>query len=130
MVPWILLRGYLNRLASVSVKNLDSQRGQETWFSFSPVFLMALWDAFYSRITGKQATWANTGGMKGGGSVLEVPNAIIIVVLFFCWIFAIYRFYDPEFSDFETPWQWFPGLFFGAFLIAQLWPMVKMSTQE
>ena len=25
MVPWILCRGYLNRLASVSVKNLDSQ---------------------------------------------------------------------------------------------------------
>mmetsp|Transcript_3694 Transcript_3694/g.7715 ORF Transcript_3694/g.7715 Transcript_3694/m.7715 type:complete len:575 (-) Transcript_3694:241-1965(-) len=130
MVPWILLRGYLNRLASVSVKNLDSQRGQETWFSFSPVFLLALWDAFYSRITGKQATWANTGGLKGGGSILELPNAIIIVILFACWAFAIYRFYDPEFSDFETPWQWFPGLFFGAFLIAQLWPMVKMSTQE
>lgn len=130
MVPWILLRGYLNRLASVSVKNLDSQRGQETWFSFSPVFLMAMWDAIYSRVTGKQAAWANTGGLKGGGSILELPNLVIIIVLFFCWCFAIYRFYSPEFSDFETPWQWFPGLFFGAFLIAQLWPMVKMSAQE
>ena len=29
MVPWIVLRGYMNRLASVSVANSDSQRGQE-----------------------------------------------------------------------------------------------------
>ena len=38
------------------------------------------------------------------------------------------RFY--EFDGFETPWQWFPGVFFGGYLMAQLWPMTKMSIQE
>ena len=31
---------------------------------------------------------------------------------------------------FTFPLQAFPGFFFGCFLMAQLWPMVKMSTQE
>ena len=76
MVPWILLRGYLNRLASTAINNLDSQRGQETWFSFSPVFLFALYDAFYSRITGKQATWANTGGLKGSARDVRLSMCV------------------------------------------------------
>lgn len=128
MVPAILLRGWLNRLASVTVNNIDSQRGQETWFAFSPIFLWAMYDAFYTNITGKSATWANTGGLKGHGSIMELPNIVILFTIFVCWIYSIYRFFEEK--DYQTPWQWFPGLFFGCFLMMQLWPMCRMSIQE
>lgn len=129
MVPWILLRGLLNRFASETVQNSDSKRGQETWFAFSSIYLWALIDAYYSKFTGKQATWSNTGGgARGAGSVLEIPNIIIFTCIFVCWIYSIYAFFDEE--QFQTPWAWVAGPFFGLFLLVNLWPLVKMSTQE
>uniref|UniRef100_A0A7S2RUS2 Glycosyltransferase 2-like domain-containing protein n=1 Tax=Rhizochromulina marina TaxID=1034831 RepID=A0A7S2RUS2_9STRA len=128
MVPYILLRGLLNRLAHNTVSNVDAVHGQEMWFALAPIYLWALFDAYYSKITGKHARWANTGGLGRNGSVMEVPNIVIFFVLLLSVVFTLYRFF--RLSDFEVAWQWFPGLFFGVFLLAQIWPTVRMSVQE
>ena len=131
LVPKLVVQGILVALSTLHVDNNDVLRSQQTWFSYAFVHVLGIFEGFYWKITGKEATWANTGAL-GGNSPMEIPNLLVYFTIFFGLIWAFVRFfagYDNTVTSHGTP-LFFASVFMGSFVLAQLGPMVRMSLQE
>ncbi|KAH7489060.1 Cellulose synthase catalytic subunit A [UDP-forming] [Phytophthora ramorum] len=82
LVPKIVAQSILSALSNRTVDNDDVLRSQQTWFSYAFVHVMAVFETFYWKITGKEATWANTGAL-GGNSIMELPNLLVFLAMIF-----------------------------------------------
>ncbi|RLN47215.1 hypothetical protein BBJ29_004685 [Phytophthora kernoviae] len=126
-LPVTFCRWVLNLLANRAVDNNDVWRAQQTWFSFSFITMMAIWEALQARVTGKDKSWANTGaGQKT--SWTEIPNVLFFFTLLFSQLVALIRFFQYE--NATNPWNYVSAMFFGFFVMSQFYPMVKMSITE
>ncbi|TMW66986.1 hypothetical protein Poli38472_012102 [Pythium oligandrum] len=126
-LPLMMIRWLLNLLANRAVDNNDVWRAQQTWFSYSFITLLAIMEAIQARVTGKEASWTNTGaGQKT--SWFEIPNVLFFFTLGVSQIVALIRFFQYE--NATTPWNYVSAMFFGLWIMAQFYPMVKMSITE
>ena len=126
-LPLMLIRWMLNLLANRSVDNNDVWRAQQTWFSYSFITMLAIFEALQARITGKEQSWANTGaGQKT--SWVEIPNVLLFFTLFISQFVALIRFFQYE--NATAPWNYVASMFFGFWVMSNLYPMVKMSLTE
>lgn len=126
-LPLMMVRWLLNLLANRAVDNNDVWRAQQTWFSYSFITLMAILEALQTRITGKESSWTNTGaGQKT--SWFEIPNVLMFFTLAVSQVVALIRF--MQYENATTPWNYVSAMFFGFWIMANLYPMVKMSVSE
>lgn len=126
-LPLNIAKWMLNLLANRAVDNNDVWRAQQTWFSYAFITMLAIFEAFQTRITGKESSWTNTGaGQKT--SWFEIPNVMFFFTLGVSQIVALVRFFQYE--NATTPWNYVSAMFFGFFIMAQYYPMVKMSITE
>ncbi|CAI5745564.1 unnamed protein product [Peronospora destructor] len=130
LVPKIVAQSILSALSNRTVDNDDVLRSQQTWFSYAFVHVIAVFETFYWKITGKEATWANTGAI-GGNSIMELPNLLVFMSMVFGMMWDSVRYfagYNNAATIHGTP-LYFASLFLGGFLASQLGPMVRMSVQ-
>lgn len=126
-LPLMLIRWMLNLLANRAVDNNDVWRAQQTWFSYSFITMLAIFEAIQARITGREKSWANTGaGQKT--SWVEIPNVLLFFTLFISQFVALIRFFQYESAT--APWNYVASMFFGFWIMTNLYPMVKMSLTE
>nr|AFB77612.1 cellulose synthase 3 [Albugo candida] len=126
-LPLMLSRWILNLLANRAVDNNDVWRAQQTWFSYSFITLLAIIEAIQARITGKDKSWANTGaGQKT--SWTEIPNVLMFFTIAVSEFVALVRFFQYE--NATSPWNYVSAMFFGLWIMSNLYPMVKMSITE
>lgn len=126
-LPVMLARWMLNLLANRAVDNNDVWRAQQTWFSYSFITLLAICEAVQARITGKDKSWANTGaGQKT--SWTEIPNVLMFFTIAVSEVVALVRFFQYE--NATSPWNYVSAMFFGFWVMGNLYPMVKMSITE
>ena len=126
-----MIQSILVALSTRTVDNADVLRAQQTWFSYAFAHTLAVFEALYWKLTGKEASWANTGAL-GGNSPLELPNILVFLITGFGVLWAICRYfsgYDASVSQHGTPLL-FASVFMGLFILVQLGPMVRMSVQE
>ena len=131
LVPKLIIQAFLVALSTRAVENNDVVRSQQTWFSYACVHVLAIFEGFYWKITGKEASWANTGAL-GGNSPMELPNLLVFFAMAFGVLWAIVRFfagYDNTVPSHNTPLV-LASVFMGGFILEQLGPMVRMSIQE
>ncbi|KAF0690345.1 Aste57867_18276 [Aphanomyces stellatus] len=123
-LPVMLARWMLNLLANRSVDSNDVWRAQQTWFSYSFITALAIGEAVRWRLTGVISAWANTGaGQKT--SWTEIPNVIMYFTIFISEFVALIRFFQYE--NATSPWNYVSAMFFGFWVMSNLYPMVKMS---
>lgn len=130
LVPKIVVQSVLSALSNRTVDNDDVLRSQQTWFSYAFVHVLAVFETFYWKITGKEATWANTGAL-GGNSPMEIPNLLVFLAMIFGILWRVVSFfcgYNNASTTHGTPLL-FASLFLGGFVASQLGPMVRMSLQ-
>ncbi|TMW66900.1 hypothetical protein Poli38472_012016 [Pythium oligandrum] len=130
LVPKIVAQSVLSALSNRTVDNGDVLRSQQTWFSYAFVHTLAVFEAFYWKITNKEASWANTGAL-GGNSTMEIPNVLVFFTMVFGVIWSVVRFftgYNNAETTHGTPLL-FASLFLGGFTASQLGPMVRMTIQ-
>lgn len=130
LVPKIVAQSILSALSNRTVDNDDVLRSQQTWFSYAFVHVLAVFEAFYWKITGKEASWANTGAL-GGNSPMEIPNLLVFLAMIFGIFWRVVAFfcgYNNAATTHGTPLL-FASLFLGGFVASQLGPMVRMSLQ-
>jgi cellulose synthase (UDP-forming) len=126
-LPVMLIRWMLNLLANRAVDNNDVWRAQQTWFSYAFITLLAIFEAIQARITGKDKSWANTGaGQKT--SWTEIPNVLVFFTIAVSEVVALIRFFQYE--NATAPWNYVSAMFFGLWIMSNLYPMVKMSISE
>lgn len=126
-LPLMLARWLLNLLANRAVDNNDVWRAQQTWFSYAFITMLAIGEALQARLTGKESSWTNTGaGQKT--SWFEIPNVLMFFTLGLSQFVAFLRF--MQYENATTPWNYFSAMFFGFWIMAQYYPMVKMSITE
>lgn len=126
-LPLMLIRWLLNLLANRAVDNNDVWRAQQTWFSYSFITMLAIFEAIQARITGREKSWANTGaGQKT--SWVEIPNVLLFFTLMISQFVALIRFFQYE--NATAPWNYVAAMFFGFWIMSNLYPMVKMSLTE
>lgn len=126
-LPLMLVRWLLNLMANRAVDNNDVWRAQQTWFSYSFITLLAIMEAIQARVTGKESSWTNTGaGMKTAW--FEIPNVLFFFTLAVSQVVAFIRF--MQYENATTPWNYVSAMFFGFWIMAQFYPMVKMSITE
>lgn len=126
-LPLMLVRWMLNLLANRAVDNNDVWRAQQTWFSYSFITMLAIFEAVQARLTGKEKSWANTGaGQKT--SWVEIPNVLLFFTLMISQVVALIRFFQYE--NATAPWNYVASMFFGYWIMVNLYPMVKMSLTE
>lgn len=126
-LPLMMARWLLNLLANRAVDNNDVWRAQQTWFSYSFVTLLAIFEAVQARITGKDKDWSNTGaGQKT--SWTEIPNVLMFFTIAVSEVVALIRFFQYESAT--APWNYVSAMFFGFWIMSNLYPMVKMSITE
>lgn len=131
LIPKLLIQSLLAALSNRTVENNDVVRSQEAWFGYSWVHCLAVIEALYWKITGKEASWANTGGIKRG-SIMELPNILVFFGGVFGIIWSVVRFF-AGYNTNETSHGaslLMASLLMGTFLVTKLAPMVKMSIQE
>ena len=131
LLPKLVIQSILVALSTRTVDNNDVLRSQQTWFSYAFAHTLAVFEAFYWKITGKEASWANTGAL-GGNSPLEIPNIVVFFTTLFGVLWAVCRYfagYDKTVSNHGTPLL-IASVFMGMFILLQLGPMVRMSVQE
>jgi cellulose synthase (UDP-forming) len=126
-LPVMIARWLLNLMANRAVDNNDVWRSQQTWFSYSFITLLAIGEALQARLTGKESSWANTGA-GARTSWTEVPNILMFFTLGVSQFVALIRFFQYE--NATTPWNYVSAMFFGVWIMIQLFPMVKMSITE
>ncbi|TYZ59982.1 hypothetical protein PybrP1_002157 [[Pythium] brassicae (nom. inval.)] len=130
LVPKIVAQSILSALSNRTVENNDVLRSQQTWFSYAFVHVLAVFEAFYWKITDKEASWANTGALSGN-SPMEAPNLLVFLAMVFGMLWSIVRYfagYNNAEMTHGTPLL-FASLFLGGFTASQLGPMVRMSLQ-
>lgn len=130
LVPKIVAQSILSALSNRTVENNDVLRSQQTWFSYAFVHVLAVFEAFYWKITDKEASWANTGALSGN-SPMEVPNLLVFLAMVFGCVWSVVRYfvgYNNAETTHGTPLL-FASLFLGGFTASQLGPMVRMSLQ-
>nr|AEZ51039.1 cellulose synthase 3 [Pythium aphanidermatum] len=126
-LPNMLVKWLLNLLANRAVDSNDVWRAQQTWFSYAFITLLAILEAIQARVTGKEASWTNTGaGQKT--SWFEIPNVLFFFTLGVSQVVALIRF--MQYENATTPWNYVSAMFFGFWIMAQYYPMVKMSITE
>ena len=126
-LPVMLARWMLNLLANRSVDSNDVWRAQQTWFSYSFITMLAILEAVRWRLTGVISAWANTGaGQKT--SWTEIPNVMMYFTLIVAEVVALIRFFQYE--NATSPWNYVSAMFFGFWVMSNLYPMVKMSISE
>nr|AFB20349.1 cellulose synthase 3 [Apodachlya brachynema] len=126
-LPVMLARWMLNLLANRTVDNNDVWRAQQTWFSYSFITMLAILEAIRWRLTGVISAWANTGaGQKT--SWTEIPNVLMYFTLVISQLVGLIRFFNYE--NATSPWNYISAMFFGFWVMSNLYPMVKMSISE
>ncbi|DAZ92486.1 TPA: hypothetical protein N0F65_012716 [Lagenidium giganteum] len=126
-LPVMIARWMLNLLANRAVDNNDVWRAQQTWFSYAFITMLAIFEALQARITGKDKSWSNTGaGQKT--SWAEIPNVLMFFTLLVSEFVALIRFFQYE--NATSPWNYVSAMFFGFWIMSNLYPMVKMSITE
>ncbi|RHY36772.1 hypothetical protein DYB25_000675 [Aphanomyces astaci] len=126
-LPLMLCRWMLNLLANRSVDSNDVWRAQQTWFSYSFITALAIGEAIRWRLTGVISAWANTGaGQKT--SWTEIPNVLMYFTLVISQCVGLSRFFAYE--NATAPWNYISAMFFGFWIMSNLYPMAKMSITE
>lgn len=126
-LPVMVARWMLNLLANRAVDNNDVWRAQQTWFSYAFITMLAITEAIQARVTGKDKDWSNTGaGQKT--SWTEIPNVLMFFTLLVSEFVALIRFFQYE--NATSPWNYVSAMFFGFWIMSNLYPMVKMSISE
>ncbi|KAF0690348.1 Aste57867_18279 [Aphanomyces stellatus] len=126
-LPVMLVRWMLNLMANRTVDNNDVWRAQQTWFSYSFITALAIMEAIRWRLTGVISAWTNTGaGQKT--SWTEIPNVMMYFTLVVSQFIALGRFFQYE--NATAPWNYISAMFFGFWIMSNLYPMAKMSITE
>ena len=90
-------------------------------------YIPSLINILTSSFTGKEKSWANTGaGQKT--SWVEIPNVLLFFTLFISQFVGLARFF--EYENATAPWNYVAAMFFGFWIMTNLYPMVKMSLTE
>ncbi|RHY89333.1 hypothetical protein DYB35_007811, partial [Aphanomyces astaci] len=91
---------------------------------YSFITALAIGEAIRWRLTGVISAWANTGaGQKT--SWTEIPNVLMYFTLIVSEFVALIRFFQYE--NATSPWNYVSAMFFGFWVMSNLYPMVKMS---
>nr|ACX56231.1 cellulose synthase 3 [Saprolegnia monoica] len=126
-LPLMLVRWMLSLLANRTVDSNDVWRAQQTWFSYSFITALAIGEAVRWRLTGVISAWANTGaGQKT--SWTEIPNVLMYFTLVVSQFVGLTRFF--EYENATSPWNYISAMFFGFWIMSNLYPMAKMSISE
>ncbi|OQR89532.1 cellulose synthase catalytic subunit UDP-forming, partial [Achlya hypogyna] len=126
-LPLMLVRWMLNLLANRTVDSNDVWRAQQTWFSYSFITMLAILEAVRWRLTGVISAWTNTGaGQKT--SWTEIPNVLMFFTIAVSQIVGLVRFFNYE--NATSPWNYVSAMFFGFWIMSNLYPMAKMSISE
>lgn len=131
LVPKLLLQGLLSALSNRTVENNDVVRSQEAWFGYAFVHCLAVVEAIWWKITGKDSPWANTGGIRRG-SLTELPNVMVFFATVIGVIWSLVRFF-AAYNDRQSSHGaslLFASLLMGLFVAYKLAPMVRTSIQE
>lgn len=131
LVPKLLIQGALSALSNRAVENNDVVRSQEAWFGYSWVHCIAVLEAIWWKITGKDSPWANTGGLRRG-SLTELPNVLVFFATSIGVIWSVVRFF-AAYNDRQTSHGaslLLASLLMGTFIAFKLAPSVRMSIQE
>merc|ERR1711920_754303 len=131
LIPKLIVQGLLSALSNRTVDNTDVVRSQEAWFAYAYAHCMAVIEAIWWKITGKESMWANTGGQRRG-SLAELPNVLTFFAVVFGIIWSLVRFF-AAYNDKQSSHGaslLFASLLMGIFVASNLAPMVRMSIQE
>ncbi|CCI49536.1 unnamed protein product [Albugo candida] len=131
LVPKLLVQGVLSALSNRTVENSDVVRSQEVWFAYAFTMCMAVLEAIWWKITGKEPRWFNTGGASRG-SLSELPNVLVFLASVVGVIWAMVRFLSG-YNSAQTSHGaslLFASIMMGLFLAYKLGPSVRMSIQE
>ena len=97
------------------------------FFTYAAVRLVSTLEVFYSKLTGKEAKWGNTGGI-GSGSIDEIPNVLIVILMVVGYIRSVSVFLWVDHGQdlhFILPlWG------FGAVMLGMFSPFARVSLQE
>ena len=80
MIPKLFFGSFVPTMADNSVQPEKLLADFPEFFTYASVRGIATLEAFYSKLTGKEAKWGNTGGI-GRGSKDEIPNIIFVVLM-------------------------------------------------
>ena len=131
LVPKLFIQGLLSALSVRNVENNDVVRSQEAWFSYAFVHVLAVFEAIWWKVTGRDPKWANTGGLKRG-SISELPNFLVFFATVVGISWSIVRFFAAynENQSSHGASLLMASVFMGGFVAIKLGPMVRVSIQE
>lgn len=110
--------------AFAGVSSVDVLRSQQTWFSYNVCHVMGVIDAL--NVNGRMGWVANTGE-RNRRSWMEWVN---IGICFLMAAMVVFRLISFLASGGCSPWNTFGAVFFGAYILFNLWPMASISLNE
>lgn len=131
LVPKLVVQGMLSALCTRAVENNDVVRSQETWFAYAFTNCVAVLEAFWWKLTGKEPRWFVTGG-GSRGSIAELPNLLVFFAVVIGIVWSIIRFLagynQRQYSHGAS--LLYASLLMGFFIAYKLGPSVRMTIQE
>lgn len=110
--------------AFAGVASIDVLRSQQTWFSYNICHVMGVIDAL--NVNGRMGWVANTGE-RNRRSWMEWINIVICIIIAFMIGFRLVSFLVTGGC---SPWNSFGAIFFGAYILFNMWPMASISLNE
>lgn len=127
MIPKLFFGSFVPTLADYSVPPERLLSSLPEFFTYASVRAIATAEAFYSKLTGKEAKWGNTGGI-GRGSINEIPNILIVAALIVGFVRSVSVFlWEDRGADLHNV---LPLWGFGFVMIGMYLPFVRVSIQE
>lgn len=102
----------------------DVLRSQQTWFSYNVCHVMGVIDAL--NVNGRMGWVANTGE-RNRRNWMEWVNIGICIVVGFMIVFRLVSFLTTGGC---SPWNSFGAVFFGSYILFNMWPMASISLNE
>jgi cellulose synthase (UDP-forming) len=127
MIPFLLMASVVPSLGDITVPAEQMMSSLPEYFTYAPVRLIGTLEAFYSKVTGKAATWGNTGGTKAG-SWNEFPTMFFVVAMSVGLVRSVVSFFVfdtiSRFSDVLPIWA------FACYMLQTYWKSARVSIQE
>jgi hypothetical protein len=127
MIPFLLMASVVPSLGDITVPAEQLMSSLPEYFTYAPVRLMSTLEAFYSKVTGKAATWGNTGA-TAAGSLNEFPIVFFAVAMSLGLIRSVVSFFlfdtISRFSDALPIWA------FACYMLLTYWNTARVSIQE
>jgi cellulose synthase (UDP-forming) len=127
MIPRLWLTSFVPTLGDITVPAEQLLSSFPEFFTYAPIRLLGTIEAFQEKMTGKAAKWGNTGGV-GRGSSAEIPNILIVILIFIGLLRSIlvWAFFETDKDMYEL----IPIWMFSIIILGTFWKFARVSIQE